>query len=352
MNNKIYISIFSLFIAGLIIGTTPFTARAEEELPPAGLTPDSAFYFLDSWSEQLSLFFTFGSEKKATKALAYTQEKLAELEQLSAENKTAVMEKALGKYNQYYTLAQNTIGKIKTEGINVDQLNQKMTQTASRHQETLAKVYENAPEQAKQGLEQAMEKSQQGLLKNIETLQLGEAQTQFKNKMEQGGVSPEKEAQITRAQNEMQKMLGNMQGIMRGGVTPEEWTVIQNELIKLIDLIETTITAGASTEQQEQIFAALDQITEIIQTSNLSDSGKTQSLNLIYEIESTIKEGLTMTEKLAINLALEQLKQIIINTPAPNAEQAQQKIQEGSLQEQLSEQLNKFKGMGGKSDSE
>ena len=51
----------------------------EAELPPPGLTPDSPFYFLDTLGEKIGMFFTFGTEKKAEKALKYADEKIAEV---------------------------------------------------------------------------------------------------------------------------------------------------------------------------------------------------------------------------------------------------------------------------------
>ena len=57
----------------------------EEELPNPGITPDSPFYFLDNWGKNIGLFFAFGPEAKARKALEYAEERLAEAQAMAEE---------------------------------------------------------------------------------------------------------------------------------------------------------------------------------------------------------------------------------------------------------------------------
>ena len=53
-------------------------AQDDIKLPKSGIKPDSFFYFLDTFSERIGLFFSFGAERKVEKALKYAGEKLAE----------------------------------------------------------------------------------------------------------------------------------------------------------------------------------------------------------------------------------------------------------------------------------
>jgi len=79
--------ITSLFISGI--------AYAQDEgLPDPGLTPDSPFYFLDKWGKNIGMFFTFGNEAKARKALQYAEERLAEARAMAANNRVREMEQA------------------------------------------------------------------------------------------------------------------------------------------------------------------------------------------------------------------------------------------------------------------
>ena len=68
-----------LLITSLFWGGTAYAQ--DEELPDPGLTPDSPFYFLDNWGKNIGMFFTFGDEAKAKKALKYAEERLAESEE-------------------------------------------------------------------------------------------------------------------------------------------------------------------------------------------------------------------------------------------------------------------------------
>ena len=56
----------SCFIAiSLLSSGTAYAQEEEVQLPKPGLTPDSPFYFLDTWNKKLSLFLTIGAEAKA-----------------------------------------------------------------------------------------------------------------------------------------------------------------------------------------------------------------------------------------------------------------------------------------------
>ena len=66
MNNFRMIALTVVLATSLMFGGTAYAQ--EEELGAPGLTPDSPFYFLDTWGKQISLMFTSGSEAKADKA--------------------------------------------------------------------------------------------------------------------------------------------------------------------------------------------------------------------------------------------------------------------------------------------
>ena len=75
MRVKIVLSVLGLF---LFLGAAG-AAFAQEELPGAGLTPASPFYFLDRLGETLREFFTFNSQAKARLQITFAAERVAEI---------------------------------------------------------------------------------------------------------------------------------------------------------------------------------------------------------------------------------------------------------------------------------
>lgn len=74
---KIFIA---LFIALLLFGGGNVMAQNQQAiLPPAGLTPESPFYFLDRFGEALREFFTFNPEGKARLQITFAAERVAEI---------------------------------------------------------------------------------------------------------------------------------------------------------------------------------------------------------------------------------------------------------------------------------
>lgn len=76
---KKIISTFAIVVGLFLLNTT---ARAQEQsvdLPSAGLTPESSFYFLDRFVENLLQFFTFDYEAKAKLQIELAGERIAEI---------------------------------------------------------------------------------------------------------------------------------------------------------------------------------------------------------------------------------------------------------------------------------
>lgn len=76
--NKLKIALVSLLFLSLLV----FDAHANGEvaqLPIAGITPESPFYFLDIFVESLREFFTFNKESKARLQITFAAERIAEI---------------------------------------------------------------------------------------------------------------------------------------------------------------------------------------------------------------------------------------------------------------------------------
>ena len=66
--------VLTLFTSGTALAQSPQAA-----LPSAGLTPESTFYFLDTFGESLREFFTFSPEGKARLQITFAAERIAEI---------------------------------------------------------------------------------------------------------------------------------------------------------------------------------------------------------------------------------------------------------------------------------
>ena len=63
----------------LFTSSTAFAQSPQATLPSAGLTPESTFYFLDTFGESLRDFFTFSPEGKAHLQITFAAERIAEI---------------------------------------------------------------------------------------------------------------------------------------------------------------------------------------------------------------------------------------------------------------------------------
>lgn len=177
MFKKILMSfVVVLFMSTLVL------AADDNNLPDPGLTPDSPWYFLDSWGERLSLFFTFDNVKKAEKAEKFSEEKLAEAQKMADENKTDKIDVALGKYNDYLTETIDDANTAKEDGKNVDEVLATVAQATQKHLAVLAEVLAKVPEQAKSGIQNAITNSSKGQENALNAIS-GEKKTEVQNKV-------------------------------------------------------------------------------------------------------------------------------------------------------------------------
>lgn len=131
-------------------------------LPDGGLTPESPFYFLDTWGEKINLAFTFRAENQVQKMNKYAEEKLAEAKEMIENNNTLKLGTALQKYQDYLEKTVDTADEAKKQGKNMETVLANVAEATQKHLIVLADVYEKAPEQAKDAILNAMEKSANG----------------------------------------------------------------------------------------------------------------------------------------------------------------------------------------------
>lgn len=148
-----------ILVISLLLSGTAYAQ--EDELPDPGITPDSPFYFLDNWGKNIGLFFAFGSEAKARKALEYAEERLAEAQAMAIRNRIREVEQATNGYNEFLAIVAERAEEARQQGVS-DNLSEKVALATSKHLSVLDRVKETVPEQAREAIARAKEASING----------------------------------------------------------------------------------------------------------------------------------------------------------------------------------------------
>ena len=164
-------------------------AAALELLPP-GLTPDSPFYFLDTITEAIGTFFTFGDLKKAERHMALAAERLAEVNAVAEKGKPELVEKTLERYENQLEKALSRVERAKTKGENTVEVTETISEATQKHIGILEEVLEKVPEQAKSAIEQAMTVSAEGSERAVEAVSSGQSFEVLKAKCLESGAPP------------------------------------------------------------------------------------------------------------------------------------------------------------------
>ncbi len=170
MTKKIYIPIFSLLLMGLVFGIVPVQAQTEAELPSAGLTPDSPFYFMERFFEGVGTFFTFGNLAKAERYANLAAERVAEVQSLADKGKPELAEKTLTKYQDQLGKSLARTEEAREKGKSVAGVAEIVSQATAKHLTVLEEVLEKVPEQAKPAILRAREVSKTGQVRALESL--------------------------------------------------------------------------------------------------------------------------------------------------------------------------------------
>ncbi|MDP3697164.1 MAG: trypsin-like peptidase domain-containing protein, partial [Candidatus Taylorbacteria bacterium] len=255
----------TIIIAALIISIVmPFSVSAA---PSAGIKPSSIFYFFDTATERVSLFFTFSPEKKARKALEYADERLAEV--VADESKPKAVTMAMANYQENISLATAESKGIKDKE-KAESLLSTIANSTSKHQEVLAKVYNKVPDEAKKAIEKAIEisikgheealKEARGLKKTVEELQ-----KDIETLKQHGQSAQGKEIEVLRKEVETLKSQQSTQS-----AKPQ---VIEKVIEKIIEVPPTTSQKSTTKLSNSEIIEKVKPAVVYIQTSDGSGSG-------------------------------------------------------------------------------
>jgi len=147
-----------LILPLMLVSFVPIPASAETN---GGVGPSSFFYFFDTTFENINLFFTFDSEKKAQKALGYAEERLSEAKESANDNKPKAVEKAMDDYEKKISLATEKSKELKDKK-KAEELLNTVSESTAKHQEILEATLDKVPDEAKEAILKAIEVSKRG----------------------------------------------------------------------------------------------------------------------------------------------------------------------------------------------
>ncbi len=167
-----------IFMVGIMLITMLFSGvlyAQDEDLPSPGLTPDSPFYFFDKLGKNIGLFFAFGSEAKARKALQYAGERLAEARLMVAKNKLKEMEDATNDYDKYMTMVREKLTENSQQGWSAN-ISERVAMVTNRHLDILENFKDKVPERTREALGRTREASINGQVNALRVLSVKKPQ--------------------------------------------------------------------------------------------------------------------------------------------------------------------------------
>lgn len=186
----------SIFLIILIL--FPQATAGRLELPVPGVTPDNIYYPLDIWAEKIILFFTFNAEKKIEKSLLYADEKLAEINKMTRENRDFRIERAINNYEDYLNSAKNKAEDLEEEKKEFQA--EKIAQRILEHEKILLEIREKS----KEIIEKTLQVSQTIFSKTIEMLPADRKENLVKEQ-EEIISQPQEEQELGNKENGIKK---------------------------------------------------------------------------------------------------------------------------------------------------
>lgn len=141
--------VFCLLVTSLLCGGTAYAQ--DEELPAPGITPDSPFYFFDKWGKSINLFFTFGAEAKARKALQYAEERLSEAQAMVNKNKIREMTLAADDYDSFMAMVNEMLEEVINRGTS-DNISERLATLSIKIHVRLSELKDKMPPKVKKDI--------------------------------------------------------------------------------------------------------------------------------------------------------------------------------------------------------
>lgn len=145
------ISVFLLFCLQVVL--------SQEDLPAAGTLPDSPFYGFKIFGERVRLWLTFNETERAILKLQLAEVRLAEFKNLMSKNETRLAERVGIQYESDMDEVNNYVNRSATQGKNVTELAEHVSNRTYKHILVLQRILEKAPDEAKPTIERVINKS-------------------------------------------------------------------------------------------------------------------------------------------------------------------------------------------------
>ncbi len=120
VKRSFYYGVIGLLFAGLLF--TPSLLKAQTpELPGAGLTPESRFYFFDQWGEGIQEFFTFTDQGKARLQTSLIGERVSEIKVMLGREvlNPGAIQVAFVRIDLHTDRASVALEKLKVRGVDI-----------------------------------------------------------------------------------------------------------------------------------------------------------------------------------------------------------------------------------------
>ena len=147
-----------LLITSLLSGGAAYAQ--DEELPAPGITPDSPFYFFDKWGKNVSMFFTFGAEAKARKALQYAEERLSEAQAMGNKNKVREMTRAANDYDSFMAMVNERLDEAFRHGTS-DNISERLAGLSIKIHARLSELKDKIPPKGKPDIDSTDNKTRE-----------------------------------------------------------------------------------------------------------------------------------------------------------------------------------------------
>lgn len=162
--------VFAQEVTPMPTPTPTVAAEAPPETEDPGILPDSPFYVLKTFWENVQDFLTRDPFKKAELHLQFAQRRLAETQKMCEKGKCGIAEKWLERFQVKIQKATWAAQKAQEKGRDVTALVEKLQANLERQQAVLDRVIEKAPEPARGALLKAKEASSKGINQAIESI--------------------------------------------------------------------------------------------------------------------------------------------------------------------------------------
>jgi len=180
-----------ILVVSLFVMVFAPVALAQDESVEPGITPDSPFYFLKEWIEEIQVMFTFRAENKVELLNRFAEKRLAEAQKMIEKGKTDLAEKCLSRYEKHLNKTQDIIEKLGDEEVCM-----KVAEATSKHERILSELLGKVPNTAKESIGRAIEVSKTGHIRAEEALQKvlkNRIQIQEQNEGEETGIKTEQQ---------------------------------------------------------------------------------------------------------------------------------------------------------------